>query len=131
LRVDPSHLKQVIFNGKPKRAFKANASSNIAYSDPKRIHIALKEFNDMSANEVFKGIISSIQDNKQADQKLASGLERRGTLAPSAARQAQQARDEVGLANVNQERRGSVAATNFGRSMTMGISLGNEKEEEA
>jgi hypothetical protein len=67
LKVDPSHLKQVIFNGKPKRVFKASAGSNISYSDPKRIHIALKEFNDMSANEVFKGIISSIQDNKQAD----------------------------------------------------------------
>jgi hypothetical protein len=60
---------------------------------------------------------------------LAGGLERRGTLAPSAARQAKQAREEVGLGNATAERRGSMAATNFGRSMTMGVNMGGEKED--
>ena len=46
-------MKEIIFKGKPKRAFKSKKDKNVVFSDPKRVHTALREFNDMSANKVF------------------------------------------------------------------------------
>lgn len=53
MTVDPAKLKQIIFNGKPKRVFKASQDASISFQDPKRVHTALREFNDLSANKVF------------------------------------------------------------------------------
>ena len=55
--VDPAKLKQVIFNGKPKRVYKTNQNAEMTFQDPKRVHTALREFNDLSANSVFSQII--------------------------------------------------------------------------
>jgi len=55
--VDPAKLKQIIFNGKPKRVFKTNQNQEMGLQDPKRVHTALREFNDLSANSVFTKII--------------------------------------------------------------------------
>lgn len=60
--VDPAKLKQIIFNGKPKRMFKANRNKKISFQDPKRVHTCLREFNDLSANKVFQGILNQIQE---------------------------------------------------------------------
>lgn len=51
--VDPAKLNAIIFNIKPKRVYKANRSAAIAFNDAKRVHTALREFNDLSANAVF------------------------------------------------------------------------------
>lgn len=62
-------MKDVIFQGKPKRVYKTNRNSDVSFQDPKRVHTALREFNDLSANTVFQGIIDQIQqlekDSKQ------------------------------------------------------------------
>jgi hypothetical protein len=50
-------LKEIIFRGKPKRVFRTNRNKEVAFSDPKRVHTALREFNDMSASKVFANII--------------------------------------------------------------------------
>ena len=55
----------------------------MSFQDPKRVHTALREFNDLSANAVFGKIISQIQEiEDQAKSSKISGLQRRGTLAP-------------------------------------------------
>ena len=59
--IDPTKMKQIIFNGKPKRAYRANVQKDVSFSDPKRVHTALREFNDLSANKVFQGILEQIQ----------------------------------------------------------------------
>ena len=51
--MDPAKLNAIIFNIKPKRVYKANRSAAIAFNDAKRVHTALREFNDLSANAVF------------------------------------------------------------------------------
>jgi hypothetical protein len=44
----------IIFNGKPKRIYKTNTNLEaVGLSDPKRVHQCLREFNDLSANNVF------------------------------------------------------------------------------
>lgn len=82
--VDPAKLKQIIFNGKPKRVYKATRNAEMGFQDPKRVHTALREFNDLSANKVFQGIIEQIQ--QLADEQSGGGLgfKRRNTVgAPS------------------------------------------------
>jgi len=59
-QVDTAKLKQIIFNGKPKRVYKANKNKKISYQDPKRVHTCLREFNDLSASKVFQGILNQI-----------------------------------------------------------------------
>merc|ERR1712166_1720144 len=81
LRGDTSYLKSVIFNGKPKRAFKANQRSKISFQDPKRVHIALREFNDMSANDAFKKMLSNIQANREEEEQNRELNRRKQTLA--------------------------------------------------
>lgn len=49
-----------MFRGKPKRVFRSNRTKDVAFHDPKRVHTALREFNDMSANKVFQAIIEQI-----------------------------------------------------------------------
>ena len=46
-------MKDIVFRGKPRRVFKSNKTTNVAFHDPKRVHTALREFNDLSANKVF------------------------------------------------------------------------------
>jgi hypothetical protein len=79
--VDPAKLKQIIFNGKPKRMYKANRNKKISFQDPKRVHTCLREFNDQSANKVFQGILNQIQEmeNEKSDPKKAGF--RRNTTA--------------------------------------------------
>lgn len=43
--------------------FKSSAKSGIAFDDAKRVHTALREFNDLSANGVFKNILAQIEAN--------------------------------------------------------------------
>lgn len=57
---DIERLKDIIFRGKPRRVFKSTKTKQVAFSDPKRVHTALREFNDMSANKVFAHIIEAI-----------------------------------------------------------------------
>jgi hypothetical protein len=59
--VDAQKLNQIIFNNKPKRVYKANRSAAISFSDAKRVHTALREFNDLSANSVFQNITAQIE----------------------------------------------------------------------
>ena len=59
--VDAQKLNQIIFNNKPKRVFKANRSAALAFSDAKRVHTALREFNDLSANSMFQNITAQIE----------------------------------------------------------------------
>ena len=54
---DIDKLREIIFKGKPKRVFRTNRNKDVAFSDPKRVHTALREFNDMSASKVFANII--------------------------------------------------------------------------
>lgn len=53
-------MKEIVFRGKPKRAYKTNRAKNVNFQDPKRVHTALREFNDMSASKVFSNIIEQI-----------------------------------------------------------------------
>ncbi len=50
---DIQRIKEIVFRGKPKRVFRGNRTKDVAFHDPKRVHTALREFNDMSANKVF------------------------------------------------------------------------------
>ena len=54
---DIQKIKEIVFRGKPKRVFRSNRTKDVAFHDPKRVHTALREFNDMSANKVFQTII--------------------------------------------------------------------------
>ena len=56
--MDPAQLNAIIFNQKPRRVFKANKNENLAFNDAKRVHTALREFNDLSANAAFKNILA-------------------------------------------------------------------------
>jgi hypothetical protein len=89
--VDTSKFNAIIFNSKPKRVYKANRSANLAFSDAKRVHTALREFNDLSASAVFQGILESIEA-AELDQSKGLGLKGtkdtktvRGTLAATSA----------------------------------------------
>jgi hypothetical protein len=53
LHSDIQKIKEIVFRGKPKRVFRGNRARDVAFHDPKRVHTALREFNDMSANKVF------------------------------------------------------------------------------
>lgn len=66
LDVDPAMLNNIVFNQKPKRVYKANKSANIGLHDAKRVHTALREFNDMSANAVFNNILQQIEELDEA-----------------------------------------------------------------
>ena len=46
-------INDIVFRGKPKRVFKSNKNKDVPFHDPKRVHTALREFNDLSANKVF------------------------------------------------------------------------------
>ena len=59
--VDTARLNALIFERKPKRAFKANRNAGMPFNDPKRVHTALREFNDLSANAVFQNLMSQIE----------------------------------------------------------------------
>ena len=60
--VNLSNAKGTIFNCKPRRLFKTNANiEEISYHDPKRVHQALREFGDQSANQVFEHMLEQIQ----------------------------------------------------------------------
>merc|ERR1712166_1663121 len=69
LRGDTSYLKSVIFNGKPKRAFKANQKSKISFQDPKRVHIALynneKENYEQEIEKLTKRLAKQQQQSTQ------------------------------------------------------------------
>jgi hypothetical protein len=64
--VDPAVLNNIVFNQKPKRVYKANKSTAIGIQDAKRVHTALREFNDMSANAVFSKILQQIDELDEA-----------------------------------------------------------------
>lgn len=83
-QADLSKIHQVIFNGKPRRVFKANRNKQVSFQDPKRVHTALREFNDLSANKVFEGIINQIQAlEDERSGKTSLGLKRRATTTKS------------------------------------------------
>ena len=60
LNSDIQRIKEIVFRGKPKRVFRSNRKADVPFQDPKRVHTALREFNDMSANKVFQAIIEQI-----------------------------------------------------------------------
>ena len=72
--VDAAKFQHVIFNNKPKRVYKANRSAIIGLNDPKRVHTALREFNDLSAGAVFKDIIQAIENQDQDSRKATLNL---------------------------------------------------------
>ena len=44
-------IKNVVFNGKPKRIYKTNRNiTEVPLKDPKRVYQCLREFNDLQAN---------------------------------------------------------------------------------
>lgn len=84
-----SKIKEIVFRGKPKRVFKSNRTKDVAFHDPKRVHTALREFNDMSANKVFQAIIEQIAQFEteekaklQQFQKLQASGKAAGASAP-------------------------------------------------
>lgn len=60
--MDPAILNAIVFQNKPKRVYKANRSAAVAFNDAKRVHTALREFNDLSANQVFQNLMSKLED---------------------------------------------------------------------
>lgn len=48
--LDATKHNAIIFNSRPKRVYKTNRSTKLGFSDTKRVHTALREFNDLSAN---------------------------------------------------------------------------------
>lgn len=53
-----SSMKSIIFNGRPKRVYRTNRNiEEVSLQDPKRVHQALREFNDLSANSVFQHML--------------------------------------------------------------------------
>jgi hypothetical protein len=55
---DLTKMKDIIFNGKPKRVYRTNRNLEaVSLQDPKRVHQALREFNDLSANSVFQHML--------------------------------------------------------------------------
>jgi len=53
-----SNMKDIIFGGRPKRVYRTNRNiDQITLQDPKRVHQCLREFNDLSANSVFKHML--------------------------------------------------------------------------
>lgn len=86
---DMDKIKEIVFRGKPKRVFKSNKTKDVAFHDPKRVHTALREFNDMSANKVFQAIIEQIAQFEteekaklQQFQKLQASGKAAGASAP-------------------------------------------------
>ena len=58
---DLTNMKDIIFNGKPKRVYRTNRNLEaVSLQDPKRVHQALREFNDLSANSVFQHMLDQI-----------------------------------------------------------------------
>lgn len=51
-------VREIIFKNKPKRVFRSINAAQTPLEDPKRVHSALREFNDLSANKVFQNIIA-------------------------------------------------------------------------
>jgi hypothetical protein len=68
LNQDIQRIKEIVFRGKPKRVFRSNRKADVPFHDPKRVHTALREFNDMSANKVFQAIIGQIAQFEQEEQ---------------------------------------------------------------
>lgn len=54
-------MRDIVFNGKPKRVYLTNKNlEEVSFQDPKRVHQALREFNDLSANKVFQNMLDQI-----------------------------------------------------------------------
>jgi len=70
-------LKDIIFKGKPKRVFRSTKNQEVSFQDPKRVHTALREFNDITANKVFTNIIE--QMHQMENEQKQPGMQRRGT----------------------------------------------------
>lgn len=62
--MDPAQLNAIVFNQKPRRVFKAAKNENLPFNDAKRVHTALREFNDLSANAAFKNILAQIESQE-------------------------------------------------------------------
>jgi hypothetical protein len=82
--VDSAKLKQIIFNGKPKRIYKTNRDAQMSYQDPKRVHTALREFNDLSANKIFQRILDQVIEMEN-EKKGGADFKRRHTVNVSQA----------------------------------------------
>jgi hypothetical protein len=65
-------MKEIVFRGKPRRVYRSNKGKDVSFQDPKRVHTALREFNDMSANKVFANIIEQIAllENEEKAKQL-------------------------------------------------------------
>jgi len=79
--VDTNKIKNIIFGGRPKRVFKTKRNADVTFQDPKRVHTALREFNDLSANKVFQNIIDQITAMDSEKKQASLKLQRRGTVA--------------------------------------------------
>ena len=67
-------MKDIIFSGRPKRVYRTNRNiEQITLQDPKRVHQCLREFNDLSANSVFKHMLEQIAALEK-DEAAAGGL---------------------------------------------------------
>jgi len=68
-----SKMKDIIFSCKPKRVYLTNRNIDaVGFQDPKRIHQALREFNDLSANSVFQHMLEQIAQLEK-DQLMKDG----------------------------------------------------------
>jgi len=60
-KLELGKMKGIIFEGKPKRIYRTNRNLEaVTLQDPKRVHQALREFNDLSANRVFEQMLNQI-----------------------------------------------------------------------
>ncbi|CDW88967.1 UNKNOWN [Stylonychia lemnae] len=103
---DIQKMKEIVFRGKPRRVFKSNRTRDVAFHDPKRVHTALREFNDLSANKVFQAIIDQIAQFELEEKAQRQQLVKQGKLQgqdpnqPSGSYNLQEQTQEEVIANV-------------------------------
>lgn len=98
---DIQRIKEIVFRGKPKRVFRSNKTKDVAFHDPKRVHTALREFNDMSANKVFQAIIEQIaqfENEEKAKLQQFQKIQAKTGVTPNS--QLDQMTQEEVMANV-------------------------------
>ena len=81
---DIQKIKDIVFRGKPRRVYRSNKTKEVAFHDPKRVHTALREFNDMSANKVFQNIIEQIAQYENEERAKLQAFQKnpKGGQAP-------------------------------------------------
>lgn len=56
--------------------YRTNKVNMVSFQDPKRVHTALREFNDMSASKVFKNIIEQIAQLENEEKAKKQSIQK-------------------------------------------------------